>query len=282
MKERSREEAVRAKNLPKMSDEEVLTKLKRGMNDALDSPPTHDEGLIPRPFDGPKNQWKSGHYGEILTDEIPVDADRTIKKFYDPYADTNRIVAVKSARNPTQPVNEMAKMGIENSVYDIPKLEDDVISELVYDKDGFIEYRSSTYSGAKERAGDRLLVEVAKEGVTPYSPDLSLSGRKSLERTKERMDDSNFLDSLKKLKKTGKLGKLWSALPFIGAGATAYSVLNSPSAEAAADEVLSEFDPFGIALPDKVNVGDDAPYGGVPESEMRQRYLESLRNTKDK
>lgn len=79
-----------------------------------------------------------------------------------------------------------------------------------------------------------------------------------------------------------QLSKLSKHLPMIGALSTAYSALTSPSVEAGTEEVLSEFDPFGIALPDKVNVGDDAPYGGVPESEMRQRYLESLKNTKDK
>jgi len=79
-----------------------------------------------------------------------------------------------------------------------------------------------------------------------------------------------------------KLSKLTKHLPMVGGLMTAYSALTSPSAEAATEEVLSEFDPFGIALPEKVNVGDDKPHGGLDKSAARSKYLEFLEEYGDK
>ena len=200
--------------------------------------------------------------------------------FYDPIDDEYLFEARKVAKE--QPSLHM--WGGKPLMDDPPVIADDVIASLSMDADGQVRMRANTFTGAKERAGERLLAEAARSGMTPYSAILSKTGGKSLVRSKQRIDadPEGYLNKLKKMQKTGKLNKLWSALPFVGAAATAYSVLSAPSVEAATEAAVSELDPFGIALPEKVNVGDDKPHGGLDQNSARNKYLEFLKEYGDK
>ena len=116
------------------------------------------------------------------------------------------------------------------------------IASLSIKPDGYVNMVNSSYTGAKEGAVERLMMEASKRGMVPYSSIQLEPGKNMVGRFLEEYTDTpkeKYLQKISDFLSTGKTGKIWSHLPLIGTGIGAATALSySDPALAALDSIV--------------------------------------------
>lgn len=147
------------------------------------------------------------------------------------------------------------------------------IASITASKEGDLKFLEGSIKGVKESAVDRVILEAMKSGVEVGDTAHSPSGANFVLKKLDALSENPMIieEGLEKIAKTGKLGKLWSALPIIGAGAAAYTALTGDAQ--AKSELLTGLDPTGLL--DPTTAGDaELPPSLVKE---RERYNNMIR-----
>ena len=145
---------------------------------------------------------------------------------------------------------------------------------MTLDPSGHVSMVKSSYSGAKEGAVERLMMEAAKRDMTPKSSTLLEPGKKMVKKYADEyanMPKEKYLQKIASFLKTGKTGKIWSAVaPYVlpataGAAALGYSDI----AGAAADAVI----PGGL---EETTIADER---AIPDPKY-QEYIKRMSQRK--
>lgn len=201
----------------------------------------------------PKSRFSYPHREEDIVKTIPIDNERKIEIRTNPHLPNRFEYAAvkKELLNPKQ--TELQKL--LDWPPDVPRNVDKDIASLFLDDTGYVDMVRGSYTGAKEKAIDRLLMEAVRHDMSPHSNMLLNPGKNMVSKYVKEFRDTPKEEYLKKIRNfldTGKTGKLWSTVaPYIGPAGTALTagaILSAPNpAEAAILEGMSNVIPGGVS-----------------------------------
>lgn len=186
--------------------------------------------------------WESQNSDQL---NIPVDDNRQIRINLNPGDGTpSRFSALKKTAD---------GQGEIISTVSTNKLHTDGRKRLSFIESGF--------TGGKEAALPRLLLEASKSGVNITDMLHTTKGSKAVTKMLDKLQDNPRLigEMLENISKKGRAGNLWSMLPGALTGLGAFGALTG-DAEAKTQFALDMMDPTGLLSPTPLG-GDDSPRG---------------------